>query len=54
MPQLIPEPWFFTFLVLWLIILLVSPTKILNHLNLNKPHLKITKTSYNSWTWPWQ
>nr|YP_009733723.1 ATP synthase F0 subunit 8 [Zhangixalus omeimontis]QHV34473.1 ATP synthase F0 subunit 8 [Zhangixalus omeimontis]WBP64288.1 ATP synthase F0 subunit 8 [Zhangixalus omeimontis] len=53
MPQLIPEPWFFIFLMSWLIILSVSPTKILNHFNLNKPNLKNSKTSHNSWIWPW-
>nr|YP_009155360.1 ATP synthase F0 subunit 8 [Rhacophorus dennysi]AIU99182.1 ATP synthase F0 subunit 8 [Rhacophorus dennysi]ARO35602.1 ATP synthase F0 subunit 8 [Rhacophorus dennysi]UAJ48176.1 ATP synthase F0 subunit 8 [Rhacophorus sp.] len=54
MPQLIPEPWFFIFLISWLILLLVSPSKIINYLNLNKPNSKLSKVSNNSWTWPWQ
>nr|YP_254692.1 ATP synthase F0 subunit 8 [Zhangixalus schlegelii]BAD99482.1 ATPase 8 [Zhangixalus schlegelii] len=54
MPQLIPEPWFFIFLTSWLVIFSVAPTKILTHLNLNKPNFKKPKTSRNSWTWPWQ
>nr|ATL15857.1 ATP synthase F0 subunit 8 [Rhacophorus modestus] len=54
MPQLIPDPWFFILVASWIIFITVTPKKILSHLHLNKPNLKSSKTSYNSWTWPWQ
>ncbi|APY20706.1 ATPase subunit 8 (mitochondrion) [Aquarana catesbeiana] len=53
MPQLNPLPWLFYLFMAWLIFLLLTPTKILNHTNLNEPGSKSTKTNKFMWTWPW-
>nr|ATL15881.1 ATP synthase F0 subunit 8 [Rhacophorus poecilonotus] len=54
MPQLAPEPWFLIFFSSWIIFILFTPTKILNHHALSDPDLKITEPFYNFWAWPWQ
>nr|UGV21535.1 ATP synthase F0 subunit 8 [Microhyla achatina] len=53
MPQLIPDPWFFIFLLSWLIVTILAPQKILNHTILNEPSSQSSKTSHKTWTWPW-
>nr|YP_009034287.1 ATP synthase F0 subunit 8 [Amolops mantzorum]AHZ87101.1 ATP synthase F0 subunit 8 [Amolops mantzorum] len=53
MPQLNPSPWFFYLLLTWLILLFLTPNKILGHINLNEPNPKSTKTNNFTWTWPW-
>nr|BDU14625.1 ATPase 8 [Buergeria japonica] len=54
MPQLNPEPWFFTLIISWSILMLLAPKKILNHTMLNDPSPKTIKISPNPWIWPWQ
>nr|YP_009048374.1 ATP synthase F0 subunit 8 [Microhyla pulchra]AHG24970.1 ATP synthase F0 subunit 8 [Microhyla pulchra] len=53
MPQLIPDPWFFIFFSAWMIIILLAPQKILSHKILNEPNSQHSKTSHQTWTWPW-
>nr|YP_514702.1 ATP synthase F0 subunit 8 [Mantella madagascariensis]BAE79518.1 ATPase subunit 8 [Mantella madagascariensis] len=53
MPQLIPDPWFFTLLTSWLILMLLAPKKILTHITLNDPNSKNMKTTHSTWNWPW-
>nr|AGN71067.1 ATP synthase F0 subunit 8 [Cardioglossa leucomystax] len=53
MPQLLPEPWFLIFFSSWLILLLISPSKIMTYKILNTPNQKFHKKSKSSWLWPW-
>nr|BCO16559.1 ATPase subunit 8 [Diplodactylus vittatus] len=53
MPQLNPAPWFFTFLISWMIlIILLTPKLSTTHL-LAQPKLKLAAQPANPWTWPW-
>nr|AGN71260.1 ATP synthase F0 subunit 8 [Amnirana albolabris] len=54
MPQLNPTPWLLYLLLAWLILLFLSPNKILGHINLNQPNPKTAKLANFMWTWPWQ
>nr|BCO16533.1 ATPase subunit8 [Geckolepis petiti] len=54
MPQLNPAPWFMTFIISWLILLIMlKPTM----LQLKSPHLPTQPTTTDktaSWPWMWQ
>nr|QJS33037.1 ATP synthase FO submit 8 [Hylarana latouchii] len=54
MPQLNPAPWLFYFLLTWLILISLTPKKILKHTSLGTPNPQSTKTFNFTWTWPWQ
>nr|QOD98050.1 ATP synthase F0 subunit 8 [Ibidorhyncha struthersii] len=54
MPQLNPNPWFFTMLMSWLTFSLIIQPKLLSFTHTNPPSNKThitTKTT--SWAWPW-
>nr|YP_009250823.1 ATP synthase F0 subunit 8 [Rana amurensis]AMY15645.1 ATP synthase F0 subunit 8 [Rana amurensis]ASO66800.1 ATP synthase F0 subunit 8 [Rana amurensis] len=53
MPQLNPAPWLCYFILVWLILLSLAPSKILSHTNLYEPSSENTKTNNFMWTWPW-
>nr|AVP25688.1 ATP synthase subunit 8 [Xenorhina sp. TNHC-GDC 31177] len=53
MPQLILAPWFFIFFTFWISFFMLSPQKIIKHINLNSPTIKNSKTQHMNWTWPW-
>nr|Q9TBJ1.1 RecName: Full=ATP synthase protein 8; AltName: Full=A6L; AltName: Full=F-ATPase subunit 8 [Guira guira]AAD56462.1 ATPase 8 [Guira guira] len=54
MPQLNPNPWFFTMLTTWLTFLLLIQPKLLSFIMTNPPINKSSKhTKTPSWTWPW-
>nr|YP_010238764.1 ATP synthase F0 subunit 8 [Odorrana grahami]YP_010442976.1 ATP synthase F0 subunit 8 [Odorrana jingdongensis]QTE20714.1 ATP synthase F0 subunit 8 [Odorrana grahami]UTD48926.1 ATP synthase F0 subunit 8 [Odorrana jingdongensis] len=55
MPQLDPVPWFCYLTLTWLIFMLLTPQKILTHINLNAPSIKKAKTLPSQvWPWTWQ
>nr|BCG05730.1 ATP synthase F0 subunit 8 [Glandirana rugosa] len=54
MPQLNPSPWLLYLVLTWLIVLFLTPNKILGHTKLNEPNAKTTKMFNLSWPWPWQ
>nr|YP_010977665.1 ATP synthase F0 subunit 8 [Goniurosaurus bawanglingensis]WOA02151.1 ATP synthase F0 subunit 8 [Goniurosaurus bawanglingensis] len=53
MPQLNPAPWFMTFLLTWVILLLLMKPKLLQTKYLKTPDT--TKANFKNmmWTWPW-
>nr|YP_009991639.1 ATP synthase F0 subunit 8 [Eurystomus gularis]QNN84461.1 ATP synthase F0 subunit 8 [Eurystomus gularis] len=54
MPQLNPNPWFFTMLLTWLTFLLIIQPKLLSFISLNPPANKALPTIKTTpWTWPW-
>nr|AGN71424.1 ATP synthase F0 subunit 8 [Phrynobatrachus keniensis] len=54
MPQLLPDPWFYTLFTAWLILIFIAPKKIINHISTNEINPKPLNFSHNTWTWPWQ
>nr|YP_009000546.1 ATP synthase F0 subunit 8 [Hemisus marmoratus]BAO42901.1 ATPase subunit 8 [Hemisus marmoratus] len=52
MPQLLPGPWFYVFLVSWITIIFISP-KILSFISPNNFFSNSKKTSNRFWNWPW-
>nr|YP_010933587.1 ATP synthase F0 subunit 8 [Ptychadena nuerensis]WKT09030.1 ATP synthase F0 subunit 8 [Ptychadena nuerensis] len=53
MPQLYPSPWLYIFVFSWIILLLMSPKKIMSHAYPNDPSPKYSKTLNSSWPWLW-
>nr|WRW11375.1 ATP synthase F0 subunit 8 [Afurcagobius suppositus] len=54
MPQLILAPWFYIFVLSWLVLLIIVVPKALSHTFPNSPTTQSTKqTKTPSWTWPW-
>nr|USH58233.1 ATP synthase F0 subunit 8 [Atrichornis rufescens]USH58246.1 ATP synthase F0 subunit 8 [Atrichornis rufescens] len=54
MPQLNPNPWFFTMLISWATYSLLIQPKLLSFISPNPPASKKPTTSTTTpWTWPW-
>nr|YP_007316796.1 ATP synthase F0 subunit 8 [Lechriodus melanopyga]AEC33153.1 ATP synthase F0 subunit 8 [Lechriodus melanopyga] len=53
MPQLNPSPWFFIFIVSWVIFILISLIKVSSFYFPNNPSPKHYKNLNSTWTWPW-
>nr|AGN71272.1 ATP synthase F0 subunit 8 [Hyperolius ocellatus] len=53
MPQLIPDPWLYIFIMIWLVFILILPSKINNYKMLYKPTPKKTDMYQLLWLWPW-
>nr|AAU20465.1 ATP synthase F0 subunit 8 [Speleomantes italicus] len=53
MPQLNPNPWFFIFLMSWLIFLIIFMSKTSNFKQPNQPMQNISNNKPQSWSWPW-
>nr|YP_004464963.1 ATP synthase F0 subunit 8 [Rasbora daniconius]BAK22930.1 ATPase subunit 8 [Rasbora daniconius] len=54
MPQLNPLPWFTILIFSWVILLTVTPTKVLDHTQPNDPMLLDTEIYMNlNWIWQW-
>nr|AAT72191.1 ATP synthase F0 subunit 8 [Aechmophorus occidentalis] len=54
MPQLNPNPWFFTMLMTWLTYLMIIQPKLLSFTPTNPPsNMSDTTTKTTSWPWPW-
>nr|YP_010956748.1 ATP synthase F0 subunit 8 [Fundulus luciae]WMY89854.1 ATP synthase F0 subunit 8 [Fundulus luciae] len=54
MPQLLPEPWFMTFLTTWLILLTIIPMQIMALTFPNEPNLQNDHSSTaQTWNWQW-
>nr|YP_010703142.1 ATP synthase F0 subunit 8 [Aseraggodes kaianus]WCO10564.1 ATP synthase F0 subunit 8 [Aseraggodes kaianus] len=54
MPQLNTNPWMPVYGITWLIFLTQIPPKVMSHRHHIKPSpLLKTKTTKNSWDWPW-
>nr|BAK23164.1 ATPase subunit 8 [Leptocypris sp. CBM ZF 11419] len=54
MPQLNPDPWFFTLVLSWGVFLAIVPAKVLTFIQPNEPALMSTYSyKFGSWNWPW-
>nr|ACV91744.1 ATPase 8 [Ramphastos brevis]ACV91746.1 ATPase 8 [Ramphastos brevis] len=54
MPQLNPNPWFFTMIISWLAFSLLIQPKLLAFTPTNTPSNKtLSSTKTSPWTWPW-
>ncbi|YP_002791111.1 ATP synthase F0 subunit 8 (mitochondrion) [Fundulus heteroclitus] len=54
MPQLMPEPWFMTFLITWSILLTVVPMQIMALTFPYEPNLQTDQdSSTQTWNWQW-
>nr|YP_009000559.1 ATP synthase F0 subunit 8 [Hyperolius marmoratus]BAO42914.1 ATPase subunit 8 [Hyperolius marmoratus] len=53
MPQLIPDPWFYIFILIWLIFILILPSKINNYKMFNKLNSRTINMHKTTWPWPW-
>nr|YP_010398075.1 ATP synthase F0 subunit 8 [Trigonopoma gracile]UQJ79404.1 ATP synthase F0 subunit 8 [Trigonopoma gracile] len=54
MPQLNPLPWFTILIFSWAVLLIATPTKILNHVQQNEfILLDIKKYQDLNWIWLW-
>nr|AHY32374.1 ATP synthase F0 subunit 8 [Metriopelia ceciliae] len=54
MPQLNPNPWFFTMLLTWLAFSMIIQPKLLSFIPTNPPSNKAPMTTKTvPWTWPW-
>nr|YP_010360222.1 ATP synthase F0 subunit 8 [Barilius barila]UNQ32306.1 ATP synthase F0 subunit 8 [Barilius barila]UVF28218.1 ATP synthase F0 subunit 8 [Barilius barila] len=54
MPQLNPDPWFFTLALSWVVFLTIVPTKVLAYIQPNEPTLMDADShKFGSWNWPW-
>nr|YP_010360235.1 ATP synthase F0 subunit 8 [Opsarius caudiocellatus]UNQ32319.1 ATP synthase F0 subunit 8 [Opsarius caudiocellatus] len=54
MPQLNPDPWFFTLVLSWVVFLTIIPTKVLAYIQPNEPALMDADShKFGSWNWPW-
>nr|ADZ74279.1 ATP synthase F0 subunit 8 [Karsenia koreana]QEZ90715.1 ATP synthase F0 subunit 8 [Karsenia koreana] len=53
MPQLNPGPWFFIFMMSWLIYLIILMPKISSFKMFNEPMMQNIKNKPQPWNWPW-
>nr|ACV91728.1 ATPase 8 [Ramphastos dicolorus] len=54
MPQLNPNPWFFTMIISWLTFSLLIQPKLLAFTPTNTPSNKtLSPTKTSPWAWPW-
>nr|YP_009116593.1 ATPase subunit 8 [Polydactylus plebeius]BAQ20920.1 ATPase subunit 8 [Polydactylus plebeius] len=54
MPQLNPSPWFYIFIVSWLVLLTVAFPKTLDYTFPNEATLQDTQEAKRgTWLWPW-
>nr|ACV91772.1 ATPase 8 [Ramphastos ambiguus ambiguus] len=54
MPQLNPNPWFFTMIISWLTFSFLIQPKLLAFTPTNIPSNKtLPSTKTSPWTWPW-
>nr|AAT74467.1 ATP synthase subunit 8 [Selenidera piperivora] len=54
MPQLNPNPWFFTMLISWLTFSFLIQPKLLSFTQTNSPSNKtLPPIKTTPWTWPW-
>nr|UQJ79001.1 ATP synthase F0 subunit 8 [Rasbora einthovenii] len=54
MPQLNPLPWFTILIFSWIVLLIFTPTKVLDHIYPNEfTLLDIKKYQDLNWTWQW-
>nr|YP_009311636.1 ATP synthase F0 subunit 8 [Opsaridium ubangiense]BAV70591.1 ATPase subunit 8 [Opsaridium ubangiense] len=54
MPQLNPDPWFFTLMASWTVFLTIVSTKVLTYVKPNEPAPTSTQDyKFGSWNWPW-
>nr|UQJ79417.1 ATP synthase F0 subunit 8 [Trigonopoma gracile] len=54
MPQLNPLPWFTILIFSWAVLLIITPTKVLNHIQQNEFTLMDVKNYQNlNWIWLW-
>nr|BAI53511.1 ATPase subunit 8 [Monognathus jesperseni] len=54
MPQLNLMPWFMVFMVTWLLLTMLPPTKVASHLFLTEPEASATEgVKPAPWNWPW-
>nr|YP_010430989.1 ATP synthase F0 subunit 8 [Fundulus dispar]USS60523.3 ATP synthase F0 subunit 8 [Fundulus dispar] len=54
MPQLMPEPWFITFIFTWSVLLTIIPTQIMDLIFPYDPNLQTAQASMTqTWNWQW-
>ncbi|YP_001654990.1 ATP synthase F0 subunit 8 (mitochondrion) [Heteronotia binoei] len=53
MPQLNPAPWFFTFMLVWSILLLLLKPTLMELKSTHQPQPHTMKHTLTPWAWTW-